>query len=171
MKITGHGLQQAIREKKALLEVLNTQLTESLRQFNGEEKGDPIAISEEISTIEENLVKLQCAQDIYNEHVTGECLDKQMTLGFAVKFVGGVGRMERFWKNAMVPKRERYAMRNADERSKDVEYAKPRFTTEQALAQHMQNSKKASAIRAFIAKANTTEVDIELLKISPAHLG
>lgn len=170
MKITGHTLQQAIREKKALLEVLNTQLSESLKQFEGEEKGDPLALSAQVLNTERTLVKLQCAQDIYNEHVVGQCMDETVSLGFAIKLVGGIGRMEKFWRNAAAPKRDRYSYRG-DERSKDTEYAKPQVTAEQALEEHKNYSKIASALRAFIAQANTTEVDGDTLKISPADLG
>jgi len=170
MKITGHGLQQAIREKKALLEVLDTQLSESTKAFEGEDKEDPLFLSSRVLETERSLVKLQCAQDIYNEYVVGSCMGETVSLGFAIKHVGGIGRMEKFWRNTAAPKRERHVYRE-NERSKDTEYAKSKVTSEAALLEHTRYSKIASALRAFIAKANTTEVDVTLLKISPEDFG
>ena len=139
-------------------------------QFKGEDKGDPQALSAQVFETERRLVRLQCAQDIYNEHVTGQCGDEHVSLGYAIKLVGGIGRMEKFWRNAAAPKRDRYSYREG-ERSKDTEYAERRVTPEQALAEHTRYSKIASSLRAFIAQANTTGVDVQTLKISPDDLG
>jgi hypothetical protein len=171
MKTNGHQLQQAIREKKALLEVLNSQLAEALKQFEGEDKGNPLMISKEILEVESSLVKLQCGQDRYNETIVGNYDDrKTASLGWAIKMVGGVGRMEKFWRNAAAPKRDRYAY-NADERSKENEYAKPMVSPQDALAEHKKYSQLASRLRAFIAQANTEEIDPVTLGISPNDLG
>jgi hypothetical protein len=78
--------------------------------------------------------------------------------------------MEKFWRNTAAPKRDRYSYRD-NERSKDTEYAKPNVTPEEALIENKKYSKIASALRAFIAQANTTEIDMTILKISPEDLG
>lgn len=131
MKVTGHRIQQRIRELKAVLEVLNNQVREALKAYPGEQK-DPVAIGNKVFATELLLVKLQCAQDRYNELVKTE-VDGfgKITLGYAVKAVGPLGRIEKFWRSAASgEKPDRYSTRT-NERSKDVDYARSTVTPDQ----------------------------------------
>lgn len=171
MKVTGHRIQQRIRELKAVLEVLNNQVREALKAYPGEQK-DPVTIGNKVFSTELLLVKLQCAQDRYNELVKTE-VDGfgKVTLGYAVKAVGPLGRIEKLWRSAASgEKPDRYSTRT-NERSKDTEYARPTVTPEDALALQQDYSKRVSTMRNVIALMNTTEIEVSEIGLSGVDFG
>lgn len=169
MKINGYRIQQNIRELKAKIDVLNAQLQDALKAFPGEEKPSPVKLTETIIDTEKRLVQWQCIQVRYNEIVTDEIDDfGVINLNFAVKIVGSLGRVEKFWRGVASPKFDRYASHYDNQRSKDSEYAQNTVSFEEAHRQHTRYSAMVSNLRTFIAQANVVEVDIDGLT-SPSN--
>lgn len=159
MKVTGYTLRAAIKEQELKRDTASGAFTPSLRTFPGETK-DPQKIMERFEAAEKALTKLQAAQMRYNLMVSVEVLGEKMTLAEAIKRVGGIGRIEKMWKDAIQDK-QRNSYMDEDVRDPNQVRATRTVASDDAMMLARAAGKKAQALRAVIATSNGREVEIE----------
>lgn len=160
-KVTGYMLRDAIKTQEMVRDTAASAFDASLKAFPGEENLDtknPTKIVETFMAAETLIAKLQVAQMVYNIHVKVNVLGENMTLGEAIKRVGGIGRTEKMWKGAIQSGRPNI-YGDTDTRDPNQVRAERTLPAEQALAFAKVYGKKANALRAAIATANGTEIN------------
>lgn len=163
MKITGYKLREAIRLQKMQIVVLNGQFNGSLVQFKEDKKGDPRDIAKQLEAAELALAKLQVAQSYCNLNVQVNVLGNKMTLGDAVKRIGGIARLEEIWTKVANTEPDRYSMRHGMSRDPAQEYAQTQIDPQEALKLATGYAREAAALRAAIAEANSETIEISFL--------
>jgi len=166
MQLTGYTFKEAI--KMAILELTTVRSTfdESLQAFAGEERQDPVEIAKRIEELEGQIAQLQTAQAEYNLTVTVEVkgidgVKVSMSLGAAIRLVGGMGRLAKMWRNAASGKSvDRWDRGRQQTRNKDTEVAQPTMKRADALVLAKSYSKFAAALGNAISVGNTTRLDI-----------
>ncbi len=98
MKINGYKIQHMLADLKQERETLTALFEKETRAFPGDERGDPMAVSEDLERCEAEIVHLQEIQNDYNHRVTVELAGKKVTLLAAIKLAGGLGRIEGMWR-------------------------------------------------------------------------
>ena len=166
MKVTGYQLREAIRRHELARDTAANLFKDSLHKFQGEDKANPMDAMNQFKEAGSAVVTLQTAQQRYNLAVSVEVQGKQVTLSEAVKSLGGAGRAEKMWRDAVSQKKDRYDYQNNLERSKDTERAVRVVPYETAMKQANASAGYAGAVRAAIATGNATEVEIENLDAS-----
>ena len=164
MKVTGYKLQQKLKELEQTREVLASQFSENMTQFESDtEKVDLLEVFAKYTATEKQIAELQEAQTQYNLGVSVNVLGESMTLQGAVKRVGGAGRSEKMWKD-MVKKGEtpRYMVSTERSRNKDSEYARRALSVTEALEHARHASKVAGALREAIQTGNVTELELNI---------
>ena len=170
MKVTGYILREALKRHELRREVAARTFDDSLKAFPGEVKDNPVDIVEQFLAAERATAALQTAQMRYNLAVKvnlhGHGWDHTtMTLAEAIKLVGGEGRVEKMWRSAASPgKKDRYY--SEDEIDPSHIRAQPTMKPQEAVKLATEAGRRAGALRAAIATANATEVEIE--DLSPA---
>lgn len=166
-KINGYQLRQAIKRWALQREIASGSFKDSLYSFEGDEKDTPEGIMLDFEQSDNNMARLEELQQIYNQFVTCHVLNQSISLARCVKLVGGAGRREKMWREALLGKKDRYSY-NDDSRERDSnkEYAKRTISAASCSANAKQSAQLASAIRNAIASGNATEVDIEKLGLS-----
>jgi len=170
MKVTGYMLREAIKQHELRREAAYRAFSDSLKVFPGEVKDSPVALVEQFLAAERAIAALQTAQMKYNLIVKVELYGHgwertTMPLGQAIKLIGGEGRVEKLWRSAAGPKKDRY-YRDPDEIDPTHVRAQPTIKPQEAVKLATAAGKRAGALRAAIATANATEVEIE--DLSPA---
>jgi hypothetical protein len=164
MKVTGYAFREAIRQHELRAKAAADTFDGTLKKFPDEKKPSPQAVIEQFATSERAVARLQSAQAQYNLKVSVDVLGEHMTLSEAVKLVGGVGRIEKMWRNAAGGKKDRYGYGNAqDERDPSKVFAVETVSTDEAVKLASVAAKRAGAFRSAIATANAREVEIENL--------
>jgi hypothetical protein len=162
MQVTGYTLREAIRRQQLRRDTIAAQFSDTLHVFEGEEKQSPDEIATALMKAEKAVAGLQAAQDEYNLHVkvTGKIIG-EMTLCAAVKLVGGTGRLEKMWRTAAAPKQDRYGVERDIVRNKDEVRARSAMNVRDLTDRAAKAASYAGALRAAIAEANSTKIDIE----------
>lgn len=159
MKINGYKLQQAIREAMIERDTLAARFEPALTHFPGEDPENPIHTARNFQQAEKRLCALQTAQARYNLAVKVSPLGETMTLCQAIKLVGGAGRMEKMWRSAGTPKKDRYSYRE-ETRDKDTVVAMKTLTTNEIDRERKAAHRWAAALRTAIAGGNAVEMDL-----------
>jgi len=162
MEVTGYKLREGIRRWTTRREMASKKFKEHLFRFEGEDK-NAAAVASEYAIADANVAILEDAQQRYNQKVVMAIVGYgTISLSLAVKKVGGAGRYEKMWREAVTDTGgDRYSIRGRNERSKDNEYANKTVSDVDALEHADAAAKRASDLRAGIALANSTELDIE----------
>lgn len=169
MQINGYQIREAIKRWMLTRDTVQSQFKDSLHMFEGideDQKRKPLAIMNEFEMCDYKVALLEEVQQRFNQCVNVTVISDSMPLARAVKLVGGAGRREKMWREAAVPKKDRYAYDDKLKRDKDAIYARPTLTQEQALTQSKEANRYASALRNAIARGNNTDVNIESLKLT-----
>lgn len=161
MKITGYKLRETIRMWELRRKMSEENFDKSLHTFDGEDVEDPQTIMVNFKHADDAVANLQTAQAMYNLSVKVNVLGEEMTLCEAVKRVGGAGRVEKLWRTAAVNKVDNYSYRNDLVRNADEVRARRTITFQQAGELASKAAKFAGALRAAIAVANSTEVEVQ----------
>lgn len=163
MKVTGYQLRELLRRAVTRRDLASQQFRESLWAFAGESMlGKPVDIADDFSYADETVALLEEAQQLYNARVNVSVLGKTFTLAQAVKRVGGAGRLDKMWRIAALDTgRDRYDSQRRT-RSKDEIQAERQVSVSEAIQRADKASQFASALRAAIASANNTEVDLDI---------
>jgi hypothetical protein len=161
MQVTGYALREAIRRQQLRRDTIAAQFSDTLYVFEGEEKQSPDEVAAALMKAERTVAALQRAQDEYNLHVkvTGKLIG-EMTLCTAVKLVGGTGRLEKMWRTAAVPKQDCYDTERMV-RNKDDVRARSTMNVRDLTDRAAKAASYAGALRAAIAEANSTKIEIE----------
>jgi hypothetical protein len=161
MKITGYRLRNTIQNLCHRRDALAAQFQNSLKKFPNEKKAHPNALMEEYLKCEEDIAQLQHAQTQYNMAAKATYNGKDVSLLFLIKFIGGLGRCEKMWRQAL-PKPDRYSYRDEDERSKENIYAESQMETKDILVSSRAAASLASGVREAIAVANATALHLDI---------
>ena len=160
MKVTGYKLKNAIQNKSHERDVLAHQWSDSLKKFPDEEKRRPEAIMEEYSACERDLAYLQTAQAAYNLDVKVRFDGKDVNLLQVIKYIGGLGRIEKMWRTSIGSKNDYY--HHDDERTEGTVYATMQLTPQQVMDATRDASRKASDAREAIAIGNACEMELDV---------
>lgn len=163
MKITGYALREAIKQHELRRDTAAHGFNGSLKAFPGEVKDTPSKVIETFLSAETAIARLQVAQMQYNLIVTvTPTMGEKMSLAEAIKRVGGLGRVEKMWRSAAGPKKDRYGnYLDEDEIDPTRVRSKPTMTPTEAVKMATAAGKRAGALRAAIATSNATQVEIE----------
>lgn len=164
MKISGYALREALRRWQLRRDTALSQFDGSLRKFQDEDKDPPVQIMERLTRAESVIAVLQEQQTRYNltVKVSPQGLEP-MTLLRAVKLIGGIGRQEKLWRNVAAPtKSSRVFGERQDVRDKDQEVARATITVKDASDRAAQIARISGSLRAAIATANASEVELEI---------
>ena len=116
------------------------------------------------------MARVEEIQQRFNQHVSCDVENVELSLAYCVKMVGGAGRREKMWRSAAVKKRDRWGGNTPNlERSKDSEYASRTIPQNECLNKAKEASSFATALRSAIAHANATKVDLEKLGVGSAE--
>ena len=165
MKVTGYLLREAIKQSELRRDTAAAAFNGSLKAFPNETKDSPQTVVTAFTQAETALVQLQVAQMRYNLKVPVDANGEKMTLAEAIKRIGGLGRIEKMWKGAIGDNTRRGGL--YDEDTLDLDPSKVRaartITSGEAVRQTTTSGKKSGKLRAAIAVANGTEVEVESL--------
>jgi hypothetical protein len=170
MKVTGYLLREAIRRRELRRDTAANQFEDSLSKFADEDKQTPDELAAIFVLEEKNIAKLQAVQDRYNLKVEVDVLGEKITLGEAIKRLGGAGRLDKMWRGVTTGRRDRYGYRDENTRKADEERARPTVTAKEAMDRATKASVVAGAMRAAIAKGNGTEIESDVLLLDQALL-
>lgn len=168
IKLTGYALRAAIKEWELRRDFAVSQFTPSLKKFPGETKETPQEISARFLECETAIAGLQVAQARYNLQVMlqvgsvdGGTLS--VPLAYAIKIIGGRGRLEKMWRSAASGEstRNRYGT-DDDVRDPNQIRAQPTVDSQEAAELARKASKTASRIRQAIAEANGISIELEV---------
>jgi hypothetical protein len=169
MKVTGYQIREALRRWHDRRDIHSRTFTEALWQFSTDQNGNPVEIAQMYEKADRAIAALEVAQQEYNQRVTVKLSDGEFKLSVAVKRVGGAGRLTKMWRSAATSTgRDRYSYRE-NRRSKDDEFAKRMVAQPVAMEQADKAAQYASQLRAAIAVANGTEIELE--SVDPNLLG
>ncbi len=163
MKITGYLLREAIKRHELRRDTAARMFGVSLKKFADETKDSPQSVADQLEAAEIAVAQLQVAQAQYNLAVKVKIDGREVTLGEAIKRVGGAARIEKLWRSATGPKADRYGgYHNTDVRDVNQMVAKETVTPNDAMKLASVAGKKAGALRSAIAVGNAQEYDISL---------
>jgi len=161
MKVTGYQLREALRRWRDRRDIHSRTFSDALWQFEGENQGNPVEIAQEYEKADRAIAALESAQQEFNQRVTVKLSDGTFKLSVAVKRVGGAGRLTKMWRSAATSTgRDKYSYRE-NRRNKDDEFATRRVDQPTCMQKADDAAVYASKLRAAIAVANGTEIDIE----------
>jgi hypothetical protein len=165
VKVTGYKIRTAIKFWELKLSASRAAFENSKQAFPGAKHDDPLKLGDDVARCEANIAALQTHQSLYNSEVHVMIAGVKMPLTYAIKAVGGAGRIEKMWHNvARGPdKRNRY---NDDRMQKDEIRAEPTIPADVAISKASEAAKYAAEIRAAIAEGNSVEIEKDI----PAEL-
>jgi hypothetical protein len=147
------------------LQSLNNSFDDTLVYFEGEKVPNVIESASAILLLERRLGVWQAAQKFVNISVGFPFKGRNTTLQEAISTVGGYGRVSKLMRTAAGGgKKDPYRRSRAEVRSSNELIAKPSISKESALAYFKTVETEANELRAYIGKANNTEVDVPWLE-------
>lgn len=165
--INGYRIREALKQWHNRRQIASTQYNTSLYYFEGEDHLPLVQVVKNFRLADENYAKLQELQQWYNARVMVETKNADgkpvmMSLSYAVKVLGGAGRIEKMWRDACSDKQDRYGSSYGRdrERDKDKEYAKRSVSIPEATNLVEAASRYSMFLRSEIARANNTSVNI-----------
>lgn len=166
MKVSGYTLREAIKEYELRSSAAATGFDRTLRAFPSEvvsgAKDKPQEVVDRFLASEHAIAYLQTVQAEYNLKVILTFEGGSLTLTQAVKMVGGLARAEKMWRSVASPKKDRYGYGDQDlERDPTKERSEAQITQKEAARLSSQLARKAGRLRAAIATANATEIELD----------
>lgn len=162
MKVTGYQLREAIRRHELTRDTAANLFKKTQHVFEGDNpKGHPRDVMKSFVGAEEAVVALQEAQQKYNLHVSVDVQGNKMSLCSAVKRLGGAGRTEKMWREAVCEKQDRYDSRYNLERQEGTIFAQRVLSYDEAIDAANKAAGFAGALRAAVALGNATVIDVE----------
>ena len=171
--LNGYMLREAIKRWIMRRDTASKQFGSSLFQFDEDYEGgqipednNPLAISSVFKKADDAVAKLETLQQAYNLKVPVKLRGQTVTLSYAVKRVGGAGRIDKMWRSAAVDDgTERHYSRQIT-RQDGERRARKMVTMPIALGQSDDSARFAGEIRAAIAQANSTEIPLSDLSLA-----
>jgi hypothetical protein len=161
MIVTGYKLRELLRNQRTLRDVHANRFNETLWQFDNKSER-PQAAAESFRAADHAVAMLEEAQQYYNLQVRIKVAGETLTLSRAIKLIGGAGRLEKMWRSAAKDTgRDRYSYREMTRKADDI-VAQRMISIEESIKLATIAAQYASELRAAIAEANTTKVNIEI---------
>ena len=170
MNTNGFLLREAIRRWELRRDTFIKAFPTTLYKFENESKANPEETAKAFLDAETAIAKLQCSQSRYNLKVVVNVFDEKITLCEAVKRLGGAGRIEKLWREAVSPKQERYSYNDPTERDSTKERASWVMDAKGIINRANKAGAFVGALRAAIAKGNGTDVDVSEIGLDPTLL-
>lgn len=175
MKISGYGLREAIKEHSLRSSTAASGFDRTLKAFKSEresgQKDTPQVVAGRFLDAEMAVARLQTVQSEYNLKVTLVFEGETITLTQAVKMIGGLARAEKMWRSVASPKKDRYGYDDVElERDPTKERAEFQITQTEAAVLSSRLARKAGRLRAAIATANATEIELDFDPVLIEHL-
>lgn len=161
-KVTGYQLRQQRQALDLDLKVLLDELAASLYVFKTDNKRPPLVIADEVRDKEDRICAVEALQAQYNLMVRVTVGGKTLTLCEAVKRVGPASRLEKLLRGMAAQKKDRYSSGPEMDRDNSREYAQRSITVEEAKKAASEAAWFASSLRAVVATANNTEVELDV---------
>jgi hypothetical protein len=166
MRVSGYTLREAIKEYELRSSAAATGFDRTLRVFPSEvvsgAKDKPQEVVDRFLASELAVARLQTIQAEYNLKVSLTFEGSQISLAQAIKMIGGLARAEKMWRSVASPKKDRYGYDDSDrERDPTKERAEAQITQKEAALLSSKLARKAGRLRAAIATANVTEIELD----------
>jgi len=167
--VSGHKIRQAIERVNLRRKTATKQFEKSIFAFEGENT-TPQQFAATIERTEFLLASLQDLQERFNQATMVNLTGQNLTLALAIKLVGGNNRLAKSWKNAaeLAPGTDDIWSRRLGgskgsvqfSRDKEKDYATRQITVEQCIASADASSSKTASLRAAIAEANSSLIEV-----------
>jgi hypothetical protein len=166
IRISGYTLREAIKEHELRSSTAASGFDRTLRAFPSELaknlKDTPQTVVGRFVEAELAVARLQTVQAQYNLLVNVTYEGLTITLTQAVKMIGGLARAEKMWRSVASPKKDRYSSSyGEDDRDPTRERAEDQISQADAAKLSSQLARKAGRLRAAIATANSTEIELD----------
>lgn len=161
-KVTGYQLRQQRQTLELDLRVLLDELAASLYVFKTDNKRSPLVIADEVRDKGNCICAVEALQAQYNLAVRVTVGVKRITLCEAVKRVGPASQLEKLLRGMVAEKKDRYGSGPEMDRDNTREYAQRAITVDEAKKAASAAAWFASSLRAAVAAANNTEVELDV---------
>ena len=167
MKVTGFQIKERISYFRTLFTTLVGSFENTIYVFGGiteEDKMAPEKLQIDIEETANKIARLQELQSNYNNTVTVDIPGFGVqSITFMVKIISSLGTIEKILKLQVAPKSARRHFYHDDPttRAKDQEYAVRVVDEKEMLQRYRVAATRASNVRGALAKANTTQMDVE----------
>lgn len=163
MKITGYAIREALRRWQLRRDTAESQFTGTLLKFEDETKSSPEEIIRLTLEAETAIARLQILQTRYNLAVTisVEGIGSHVTLLECIKRFGGLGRVEKLWRQASTEKADRYGYVDRSVRDKDQIVAQRAISYEVASKHTIESGRSLGKLREAVAVGNAREIEFE----------
>ena len=165
MKVTGYAIREALRRWQLRRDTADSQFKGTLMRFKDEVKASPLDVIQKIADAEVAVAKLQVLQTVYNSRVTVsvEGVGSNLTLLECIKRFGGLGRVEKHWRDAATEKPDRYGLTDRSVREEGQVYAERAISFEDASRQAIVTGLLLGKLREAVAVGNAREIEFESL--------
>jgi hypothetical protein len=164
MDVTGYRIREALRRQQLRRDTAAGQFHSSLHAFpdQTEPKATPDQVVARIQQAETSIARLQVAQTRYNLAVRVDVAGEgRLSLLECIKRIGGLGRVEKRWREAATVKEDRYGYGSNLTRDKDQVVAVRQISLEDASARTEAVDRKLATLREAIAVGNAQQIGIE----------
>lgn len=163
MKVTGYAIREALRRWQLRRDTADSQFNGTLTKFKDEDKASPVDVIQRIMDAEVAIAKLQVLQTLYNSRVTVSVqgVGSNMTLLECIKRFGGLGRVEKHWRDAATVKKDRYGLSDPSVREEGQLYAERTISFEDASKQAITTGLLLGKLREAVAVGNAREIEFE----------
>jgi hypothetical protein len=163
MKYTGYRLQGMIRDAVSARDSAALLFPESIYAFPGTDPSSPVATANALAEADREVARLQVLQARYNLAVKVRFDGATISLHEVVKLVGGLGRLEKLWRNAArlgTATTDRYDRRPLT-RAAGETVAVRQVSIEECSRRAIEAAKLAAAAREAIQLGNATEIELD----------
>lgn len=164
MRYTGYRLQGMIRDAVSARDAVALSFPESIYAFPGADATEsPTALANALADADREVARLQVLQARYNLAVKVRFDEVTTTLHEVVKLVGGLGRLEKLWRNAArlgTATTDRYDRRPLT-RAAGETVAVRQVSIEECFKRAVEAAKLAAEAREAIQLGNATEIELD----------
>ncbi len=161
MEVTGYRIREALRRWQLRRDTAAGEFKGTLLAFPDDQKPTPDSVAERLAVAEAAISSLQVTQSSYNLGVQVLVGGELRSLMHCIKLVGGLGRLERAWRDAAVEKEDRYGYGSGERTAGTVVKART-ISHEEAAKRTERYAAELAELREAIALGNSTPLDIDL---------
>jgi len=163
MKVNGYELREAVKRWTLRRDSLSSQFPEVLTKFPEDKVPTPQEVASQLLEAEQAICKLQGAQQVYNSGATVKLADGTVvTVSVAVKYLGGLARLEKLWKAAGVA-RKRYDYEDPrTTRDPNMVHATRQVSYQDATNQALAIARQIGDLKIAVAEANAVPRELDL---------
>jgi hypothetical protein len=163
MKVNGYELREAIKRWTLKRDSLLSQFPEVLTKFPGDMVPTPGEVAAQLLEAERAICQLQGAQQVYNNGATVKLADGQVvTVSVAVKYQGGLARLEKLWKSAGVAHKHYSYESPRTTRDPNMVHAERQVSYQEATNQALAIARQIGDLKIAVAEANAVPRELDL---------